>query len=84
MIANTLYIRVVPQDRDRGFMLLAGFDSKVVQSTCSQYTTLGGITRNSLNEAIAVMQTRFNAADVRDCTAPNILRQLKKLFGEPL
>jgi hypothetical protein len=84
MIANTLYVRVVPQDRDRGYMLLAGFDSKVVQSTCARYTTLSAVTRESLNEVIDTMRVQFNAAEVRDCTAPNIVRQLKKMFGEPL
>ena len=84
MIANTLYVRVVPQDRDRGYMLLAGFDSKVIQATCSQYSTLGGVTRDSLNAAILAMQQRFSASDVKDVTAPNIQRQLKKMFGEPL
>lgn len=84
MIANTLYVRVVPQDRDRGYMLLAGFDSKVVQATCAQYSTLGGVTRDSLNAAIYAMQQRFSASEVKDCTAPGVVRQLKKMFGEPL
>ena len=45
MLANTLYVRVVNQDKDRGYMLLAGYDGAVVQRTCLSYTTLQGITR---------------------------------------
>ena len=82
MIANTLFVRVVSQDRDRGFMLLAGFDSKIVQATCSQYTTLGAVTRESLDKAIAQMKDRYSAAEIKDCTSPDVLRKLKKIFGE--
>jgi hypothetical protein len=48
MLASTLYVRVVPQDKDRGYVLLAGYD----------------------------------AAEVRDVTAPAIQKKLAKLFGE--
>ena len=82
MIANTLYVRVVPQDKDRGYMLLAGFDSGVVQSTCAQYTTLSAVSRASLDAAIAAMQARFNAAEVKDVTPVGIKRRLAKMFGE--
>jgi hypothetical protein len=82
MIASTLFVRVVPQDKDRGYMLLAGFDSAVVQRTAAQYTTLSDPTRVSLDAAIKAMQTRFSAADVKDCTAPGIVKKLAKLFGE--
>lgn len=82
MIANTLYVRVVPQDKDRGYMLLAGFDSKIVQSTCTQYITLNAVTRESLNAAIDLLRTRYGAAEVKDCTAPGLQRKLAKMFGE--
>lgn len=82
MIANTLFVRVVPQDKDRGYMLLAGFDSKIVQATCSQYTTLNAVTRESLNAAIQSMKDRYGAAEVKDCTAPALQRKLAKMFGE--
>lgn len=63
-------------------MLLAGFDSKIVQSTCSQYITLNAVTRASLDAAIAQMKDRYRASDIKDCTAPGIQRKLKKMFGE--
>ena len=82
MLANTLFVRVVNQDKDRGYMLLAGYDSSVVQRTCLSYTTLAAVTRESLNAAIARMKASHSAAEVRDCTAPNIAKKLAKMFGE--
>jgi hypothetical protein len=82
MLASTLYVRVVQQDNKRGFMLLAGYDSKVVQRTCIQYTTLTAVTRDSLNAAVERMRVANSAAAVKDCTAPDIQKKLMKLFGE--
>jgi hypothetical protein len=82
MLASTLYVRVVPQDKDRGFMLLCGYDANVVQRTALQYTTLSTPTREALNAAIERMRTSNSAAEVKDCTAPNIAKKLAKLFGE--
>ena len=82
MLASTLFVRVVPQDKDRGFMLLAGYDANVVQRTALQYTTLSDPTRDSLNAAIERIRINNSAKEVRDCTAPAIQKKLAKLFGE--
>src|SRR4249919_3656682 len=82
MFASTLYVSVVNQDKDRGFMLLAGYDSTVVQRTALQYTTLTAVTRDSLNAAIERLRKDNSAKDVKDCTAPAIQKKLAKLFGE--
>ena len=82
MLASTLYVRVVPQDKNRGYTVLAGYDDKVVQRTAIQSTTLSIPTRESLNAAIARLKASNSAAEVKDCTAPNIVKQLAKLFGE--
>jgi hypothetical protein len=82
MLASILYVRVVPQDKDRGFMLLAGYDSSVVQRTAVQYTTLSAMTRESLNAAIERLRIANSAKEVKDCTAPAIQKRLVKLFGE--
>lgn len=84
IMSTTLFVRVVPADKDRGYVLLAGWDAKVVQSNCTQATTLSAITRQSLTEAIARMQKSYNCAAVRDVTAPALQRKLQKLFGEPI
>jgi len=82
MLASTLFVRVVPADKERGYVLLAGYDATVVQRTALQYTTLNDPTRDSLNAAVERMRAGNNAADVRDVTAPNIVKKLAKLFGE--
>lgn len=82
MLASTLYVRVVPQDRDRDFMLLAGYEATVIQRTAVQYTTLNNPTRASLNAAIERLRAGNNAADVRDVTAPAIQKRLARIFGE--
>jgi len=82
MLSSTLFVRVVPQDKDRGYMLLAGYDEKVIQRTAIQYTTLNDPTRASLNAAIARLKASNSAADVRDVTSPDIVKKLAKMFGE--
>jgi prophage tail gpP-like protein len=82
MLASTLFIRVVPQDKDRGYTVLAGYDDKVVQRTAIQSTTLSVPTRASLDAAIARLKASNSAAEVRDVTAPAIVKKLAKLFGE--
>jgi len=82
MLASTLFVRVVPQDKDRGYVVLAGYDPAVVQRTAIQCTTLSVPTRESLNRAIANLKASNSAAEVRDVTAPAIQKKLAKLFGE--
>ena len=82
MLASTLYVRVVPADKNRGYVLLAGYDSSVVQRTAIQYTTLSDPTRESLNAAIERLRASNSAKEVKDCTAPSLQKKLAKLFGE--
>lgn len=82
MIASTLFVRVVPQDKDRGYMLLAGFDPKMVQSTCASYTTLSAMTRPSLDAAIERLRASYGAKEVKDATPDALKRKLAKMFGE--
>lgn len=82
MIQSTLYVRVVPQDKGRGFMLLAGFESKMVQSTCASYTTLNAMTRSSLDAAIERLRASYGAKEVIDSTPDALKRKLAKMFGE--
>lgn len=82
MLASTLYVRVVPADKDRGYLLLAGYEPGVVQRTALSYTTLTDPSRASLNASIERMRAQNNAAEVKDVTAPAVLKKLAKLFGE--
>lgn len=82
MLKSPLYVRVVTQDRDRGFMLLVGYDSKIVQSTAIQICTLTAITRESLNSVLERVSKDYSASEIRDVTALGIKKRLAKLFGE--
>lgn len=82
-IASTVFVRVTAQDRQRGYQLLAGFDSKIVVATATRVITLSGTpTRESLNAVIAKVAKELNASEVRDVTASGIQVQLRKLFNE--
>jgi hypothetical protein len=83
-IASTVFVRVTAQDRQRGYQLLAGFDSKIVVATATRVMTLSGaLTRELLDATIARVAKDLNASEVRDVTASGIQVQLRKLFNEP-
>lgn len=82
MQASKLFVRVIPADRDRGYMLLAGYEPNITQRTCLQYATLSNPTRSGLNASIERMRLANNAAEVQDVTAPAIAKRLAKMFGE--
>ena len=81
-MGGTLFYRVVPMDRGRGFMLITAWTKPVVQRNCEQLTTLSAITRVSLDKAVASAQALYNATAMVDVTDASVLGQLRKLFGE--
>lgn len=80
MQIGKLFIRVIPQARNRGFMLIAGFDSDVNQKTMVKYTTLQAITQEVLDRAQAEIVKMTGAKEVIDVTKPDIYKKLIKLF----
>ena len=80
--SSTMYIRIVPQDRDRGYMLLVAWVKPVIQKTATQITTLSVLTRASLDAAIDSATKSYKPASVVDVTPAGIHAQLRKLFGE--
>lgn len=80
--SSTMYIRIVPADRDRGYMLLVSWVKPVIQKTATQITTLSVLTRASLDAAIDNATKSYKPAQVVDVTPPGIYTQLRKLFGE--
>ena len=81
---STMYIRIVPADRDRGYVLLVSWVKPVVQKTATQISSLSGLSRDSLDAAIARATSSYKPANVVDVTPPGIHAQLRKLFGETL
>lgn len=82
MKGGKLFARVVPQERDRGYMLLVSWEKPVVQRTAAQLITLGGITRASLDAALEQAKAVHGAGEVEDVTPGGVQGSLKRLFGE--
>jgi hypothetical protein len=80
--SSTMYIRIVPQDRQRGYMLLVSWVKPVIQKTAVQITTLSVLTRTSLDAAIDSVTKSYKPGAVVDVTPIGIHSQLRKLFGE--
>ena len=81
--SSTMYIRIVPADRDRGYMLLVSWVKPVIQKTATQITTLTVLSRDSLTAAIDAVTLSYKPREVVDVTPPGIHAQLRKLFNEP-
>jgi propanediol dehydratase small subunit len=80
-IKSPFFIRVVPQDKGRGFELLGGFDKKIVKATAVGRETFA--TREELTTLTTTFTSKYNASSVTDVTAEAIKNQLRKLFNEP-
>jgi len=79
---SVVYIRIVPADRDRGFMLLASFIKPVVQKTAFQISSLTAISRKNLDAIIAAIQKSYDPLEIIDTTGAGLQNQLKIIFGE--
>ena len=80
--SSTMYIRIVPADRDRGYVLLVSWVKPVVQKTATQISSLSDLSRDSLDAAIARATSSYKPGNVVDVTPPGIHAQLRKLFNE--
>lgn len=79
---GTIYVRVVPQDRNNGYMLLVGYDSAVVQRTAITYSTISNPTRAYLEATIQRVRDQYTNCNIKDVTSSGITKRLMKLFGE--
>ena len=77
-----LYARVIPADKDRGYVLLLSWEKPVVQRTAIQLSTMGSPTRAELNGLLAAAEQRHKGVVVVDVTELSIQKKLAKLFGE--
>ncbi len=80
MQVGKLFIRVIPQARNRGFMLIAGFDPAVNQTTMVRYVTLQGITQAILDKAQKEITQMLGAKEVVDVTKDDVYKKLIRLF----
>ena len=82
MQVGKLFIRVIPQNRNRGFMLVAGFDAAVNQTTMVRYVTLQGITQQVLDKGIKEITAMLGAEEVVDVTKEDVYKKLMRLFEQ--
>ena len=85
---STLYIRIIARKLQTSqnavqFILLAGFEHKLVQATALYYETLNPphtITQASI-DAVSAKLARYSSADeICDVTKDDVLKKLNKAF----
>lgn len=82
MKGSTLFYRVIPADRDRGYVLLTGWIKPVVYASCYTNSSMTVPSRVSLNAMLADIKKRSGAETLVDTTEAGIVKKLAKLFGE--
>ena len=74
---STVFIRVIPQDKDRGYILLVGFEPSLIQRTAAQYLTLNNVTRVSFDRTIAAVKSHYQASIINDVTVSAIAKKIQ-------
>jgi hypothetical protein len=82
MKGGTLFYRIIPADRDRGYILLTAWSKPVVRISCYTNSSLSYPTRASLNALLASIKATSGAESLSDTTETGIVKKLAKLFGE--
>lgn len=80
MQVGTLFTRVIPQARNRGFMLIAGFEAALNQRSMVRYITLADVTSMALFEAERRIQEMLGAERVTDVTDASTRKRLNRIF----
>lgn len=82
MKGGTLFYRVIPADRDRGYVLLTGWSKPLNRASSYTNSSLTAPSRVSLNALLAGIKATSGAETLVDTTDPGIVKKLAKLFGE--
>ena len=82
MKGGTLFYRVIPADKDRGYALLTSWDKPVVQRTCYTMSSMTNPSRAAMDASLAETKRRGGAEHLVDTTELSIQKKLAKLFGE--
>jgi hypothetical protein len=82
MKGGTLFYRVIPADRDRGYVLLTGWAKPLNRASSYTNSSLTAPSRASLNALLASIKATSGADTLVDATEPGIVKRLAKLFGE--
>ena len=87
---GTLFTRIIARKLQGSesavqFILLAGFESKLVQATATFYETLNPrrtLTQASIDASVAKLQTQTSSAEVCNVTKDNVRKQLNNIFEQ--
>lgn len=90
MINGTLYTRIIARKLQGSqaavqFILLAGFESKLVQANAVYYETLNPVrtlTQASIDAAVAKLAKLSNASETQDLTKDDVQKKLNKLIDQ--
>ena len=78
-----MYVRIVPQDKERGYVMLVSWSKPVVQRTCEQMSTMGGIiTRKAIDNNLERFKKDYSASEVIDLTDEGLKKKFAKLFDQ--
>lgn len=82
MKGGTLFYRIIPADRDRGYVLLTAWSKPVVRISSYTNSSMSSPSRASLNLMLTSIKATSGAETLVDTTEPGIVKKLAKLFGE--
>lgn len=78
MIASTIFVRIVAADKNRGYIILVGYDAKIVQRTAIQQVSLSVLSKANIEAAFERIKANYNASELRDVTADGIKKRIEK------
>ncbi len=78
MIASTIFVRIVAADKNRGYIILVGYDAKIVQRTAIQQVSLSVLSKANIEAAFERIKANYNASELRDGTADGIKKRIEK------
>lgn len=78
---SPLYYRIVPADKDRGFVMLLSWDKPVVQRTSFQMSTLGVANEANIARVLKEVTSFYKVSGVVDLTDTSMLKRLAKLYA---
>ncbi len=85
---GTLFTRIIARKLQGSqaavqYILLAGFENKLVQATATYYETLNPVsmlTQQSIDAAVATLVKHSNASETYSVTKPDVQKKLDKVF----
>jgi hypothetical protein len=81
MKGGIVYYRIIPADRDRGFVMLASWIKPVVLRTSSYSHTISVVTQANIDRALEKVRYNLNAESYVDQTDPGIAKRLAKIIA---